>query len=66
MFTTELSLSTEVSSPCEEWQWTTEVQAKHQMLIEIQNFQPQSNKLFGYLDNDDRICVDVDASSHGY
>lgn len=57
--------SLDMVSPEGNWQTRNAAEAKRLMLIEIANFQSQSNKLFGYLDNDDLISVDIDASGAG-
>ena len=54
------------ASPCEACQVANEAEAKRQLLKEFENFQPLSDKLFGYMNNDDLIAVDVDATSARY
>ncbi|PWT87993.1 MAG: hypothetical protein C5B55_13820 [Blastocatellia bacterium] len=53
-------------APCEISQWANEAEARRQALMEIENFQPLGDKLFGYMNNDDLICIDVDATSARY
>ena len=52
----------ERASSCELVEMSNEAELKRQFLLEIENFQPLSNKLSGYLSNDDLVLVDFDAT----
>ncbi len=57
---------TERASSCELAEMSNRAESKRQLLLEIENFQPLSNKLSGYLSNDDLVWVDLDATSARY